>query len=193
VSATFLETERLTLRRFTTDDVDLLVELDSDPEVMFWITGGRTTSREEIETDYLPAFLSYYERFDGYGFWAAIERSTGEFLGWFHFRPAPGHPDDEPELGYRLHRRAWGKGYGTEGSIALIDRGFRDFGVRRVLAETMAVNAASRRVMEKAGMRLVRTFHQEWPDKIPGDEHGDVEYAITREEWAEQRGISTPG
>jgi RimJ/RimL family protein N-acetyltransferase len=57
----------------------------------------------------------------------------------------------------------------------------------------MAVNTASRRVMEKAGMRLVRTFHQEWPDKIPGDEHGDVEYAITREEWAEQRGISTPG
>ena len=193
MSAPFLETERLTLRRFTTDDVDLLVELDSDPEVMFWITGGRTTSREEIETDYLPAFLSYYERFDGYGFWAAIERSTGEFLGWFHFRPAPGHPDDEPELGYRLRRSTWGKGYATEGSIALIDRGFRDFGVRRVVAETMAVNTASRRVMEKAGMRLVRTFHQEWPDRIPGDEHGDVEYAITREEWAEQRGISTPG
>jgi RimJ/RimL family protein N-acetyltransferase len=189
----FLETERLTLRRFTSDDVDLLVELDSDPEVMFWITGGRTTSREEIETDYLPAFLSYYERFEGYGFWAAIERSTGEFLGWFHFRPAAGHPDDEPELGYRLRRSTWGKGYATEGSIALIDRGFRDFGVRRVLAETMAVNTASRRVMEKAGMRLVRTFHQDWPDKIPGDEHGDVEYAITREEWIRQRGISTPG
>jgi RimJ/RimL family protein N-acetyltransferase len=189
----FLETERLTLRRFTVDDVDLLVELDSDPEVMFWITGGRTTSREEIETDYLPAFLSYYERFEGYGFWAAIERSTGEFLGWFHFRPASGHPDDEPELGYRLRRSTWGKGYATEGSIALIDRGFRDFGVRRVLAETLAVNTASRRVMEKAGMQLVRTFHQDWPDKIPGDEHGDVEYEITRETWMRQRGISTPG
>jgi RimJ/RimL family protein N-acetyltransferase len=62
-----------------------------------------------------------------------------------------------------------------------------------VLAETIAVNTASRRVMEKAGMRLIRTFHQEWPDKIPGDEHGDVEYAITREEWMLQRGISTPG
>jgi RimJ/RimL family protein N-acetyltransferase len=189
----FLETERLTLRRFTSDDVDLLVELDSDPEVMFWITGGRTTSRVEIETDYLPAFLSYYERFEGYGFWAAIERSSGEFLGWFHFRPAAGHPDDEPELGYRLRRSTWGKGYATEGSIALIDRGFRDFGVRRVLAETMAVNTASRRLMEKAGMQLVRTFHQDWPDKIPGDEHGDVEYEITREEWMRQRGISTPG
>jgi RimJ/RimL family protein N-acetyltransferase len=189
----FLETERLTLRRFTTDDVDLLVDLDSDPEVMFWITGGRTTSREEIETDFLPAFLAYYEKYAGFGFWAAIERSTGQFLGWFHFRPAPGHPDDEPELGYRLRQSTWGKGYATEGSIALIDRGFRDFGVGRVLAETMAVNTASRRVMEKAGMRLIRTFHQEWPDKIPGDEHGDVEYAITRDEWMSQRGISTPG
>jgi RimJ/RimL family protein N-acetyltransferase len=189
----FLETERLTLRRFTADDVDLLVDLDSDPEVMFWITGGRTTSREEIETDYLPAFLAYYEKYEGFGFWAAIERSTGQFLGWFHFRPAPGHPDDEPELGYRLRRSTWGKGYASEGSVALIDRGFRDFGVGRVLAETMAVNTASRRVMEKAGMRLIRTFHQEWPDKIPGDEHGDVEYAITREEWMLQRGISTPG
>lgn len=189
----FLETQRLTLRRFTPDDVDLLADLDSDPDVMFWITGGRTTTREEIERDVLPAFVSYYERYDGYGFWAAIERATGEFLGWFHFRPAPGHPVDEPELGYRLRRSAWGKGIATEGSIALIDKGFRDHGVRRVLAETMAVHDASRRVMEKAGMRLVRTFHQDWPDKIPGDEHGDVEYAITREEWAEAHGISTPG
>ena len=52
-----------------------------------------------------------------------------------------------------------------------------------VVAETVAINVASRRVMEKVGMRLVRTFHAEWPVRIPGDEHGDVEYAITRQEW----------
>ena len=182
----FLETDRLTLRQFTNDDVDLLVELDSDPDVMFRITGGRPTPREEIETEVLPAFLGYYERFAGYGFWAAIERTTGEFVGWFHFRPNTGHPADEPELGYRLRRSAWGKGYATEGSRALIDVGFREHGVRRVVAETMLVHDASRRVMEKAGMREVRRFHQDWPDSIPGDEHGDVEYAITREEWAAQ-------
>jgi RimJ/RimL family protein N-acetyltransferase len=51
----------------------------------------------------------------------------------------------------------------------------------------MAVHTGSRRVMEKAGMRPVRTFHADWPDRIPGDEHGDVEYAITREEWARQQ------
>jgi RimJ/RimL family protein N-acetyltransferase len=47
----------------------------------------------------------------------------------------------------------------------------------------MAVNTASRRVMEKAGLRYVRTFHQDWPDEIDGDEQGDVEYALTRAEW----------
>jgi RimJ/RimL family protein N-acetyltransferase len=72
----FLETERLVLRRFTEDDVDNLVELDSDPDVMRFINGGRPTPRHEIEGDVLPAFLDYYERFAGYGFWAAVEKST---------------------------------------------------------------------------------------------------------------------
>ena len=183
----FLETERLLLRRFTEADVDNLVALDGDPDVMRFVTGGRGTPREEIERDYLPAYLRYYERFAGYGFWAAVEKSTGEFLGWFHFRPAPGSPLDEPELGYRLRRSAWGKGYGTEGARALIDKGFAELGVRRLVASTMAVNTASRRVMEKAGMRLVRTFHQEWPDRIEGDEHGDVEYALDRGDWERQQ------
>lgn len=184
----FLETERLLLRRFTMADVDNLVALDGDPAVMRFITGGRGTPREEIERDVLPAFLSYYERFAGYGFWAAIEKASGEFLGWFHFRPHEGSPADEPELGYRLKRSAWGKGYATEGSRALIRTGFLEHGVRRVVAETMVVNTASRRVMEKSGLSLVRVFHQEWPDKIEGDEHGDVEYALTREEWERRAG-----
>ena len=180
----FLETERLVLRRFTEDDVDNLVELDGDPEVMRFITGGRTTPREEIRDDFLPAFLGYYERYPGYGFWAAVEKSTGEFLGWFHFRPPPdGGLANEPELGYRLRRSAWGKGYGTEGSRALIDKGFAELGARRVFAQTMAVNTASRRVMEKAGLTFVRTFHQDWPYKIDGDEHGDVEYALLKDDW----------
>jgi RimJ/RimL family protein N-acetyltransferase len=187
----FLETERLRLRRFTMADVDKLVELDGDPEVMFHITGGVATSREEIENEYLPAFLDYYRRYPGFGFWAAIEKSTGDFVGWFHFRPAAGDPVDEPELGYRLRRNSWGKGYGTEGSIALIDKGFLELGVRRVRAEAMLVNEASWRVMEKAGMRRVRLFHQEWPYPIPGDDQGDVEYAITHSEWEAARGGQT--
>jgi RimJ/RimL family protein N-acetyltransferase len=182
-----LETERLVLRRFTAADVDNLVELDSDPDVMHYITGSRTHSREEIETDYLPAFLSYYDRYAGYGFWAAEEESTGEFLGWFHLRPPAGTDPDEPELGYRLRKAAWGRGYATEASRALVHKGFAELGARRVYAETMAVNRASRRVMEKAGLRFVRTFFQDWPDVIEGSEHGDVEYALTRAEWERQQ------
>ena len=83
----FLETRRLVLRRFTMADVDDLVGLDADPDVMHFVTGGIPTARDEIENEILPEFLGYYEQFEGYGFWAAIEKATGEFLGWFHFRP----------------------------------------------------------------------------------------------------------
>jgi RimJ/RimL family protein N-acetyltransferase len=188
----FAETERLILRRFTPDDVDLLVELDSDPQVMFHINGGEPTPRAEVETDILPAFLRHYQRWPGYGFFAIIARASGEFLGWVHFRPEPDAPEGEPELGYRLRRAAWGRGYAAEASRAVIDRGFAEFGVRRVTATAMAVNTASRRVMEKAGLRYVRTFHADWPVRIPGDEHGDVEYALTREEWQAGRTGATP-
>jgi RimJ/RimL family protein N-acetyltransferase len=179
----FCETQRLVLRRFTMADVDNLVRLDADPDVMHFITGGLPTAREEIEKEILPAFLAYYERFEGYGFWAAIEKPTGQFLGWFHFRPREGASPDEAELGYRLRRSACGKGYATEGSRVLIRKGFTEFGVRRVVAETMAVNVASRRVMEQAGLTLVRSFHRPWPYPIEGDDPGDVEYALNRADW----------
>jgi RimJ/RimL family protein N-acetyltransferase len=154
---------------------------------MFFITGGRPTSREEVEHDLLPAFLDHHRRTPGYGFWAVIEKATGDFVGWFHLRPLPDAPGDQPELGYRLKRSAWGKGYATEGSKALIAKAFTELGARRVVANAMAVHTASRRVMENAGLRFVRTFHGVWPDRIPGDEQGDVEYAITREEWQAAR------
>jgi RimJ/RimL family protein N-acetyltransferase len=181
-----LETERLVLRRFTEADVDNLFDLDSDPDVMRFLTGGKPTPREVIRNETLPRLLRYYERFAGFGFWAAIEKSTGEFLGWFHFLPRKGSGPDEAELGYRLRKSAWGKGYGTEGSRALIRKGFTELGVRRVVAETMAVNIASRRVMEKAGLTLVRTFHQSWPERIEGAQRGDVEYALRKADWERQ-------
>ena len=177
----FLETRRLLLRRFTVADVDDLVELDSDPAVMRFLTNGRPTPREVIERETLPRILSGYERLCGLGRMATIERSTNAFLGWIGFDPPEDdRSDDEIELGYRLLRSAWGKGYATEGSRALIRRAFDDFGVRRVWAQTMTVNLASRRVMDKAGLRYLRTFHLTWDDPIPGTEHGEVEYALDR-------------
>jgi RimJ/RimL family protein N-acetyltransferase len=191
----FLETRRLVLRRFTLADVDNLVSLDADPDVMHFITGGVPTARDEIENETLPEFLGYYERYEGYGFWAAIEKATGEFLGWFHFRPREEGPPDEAELGYRLRKSAWGKGYAAEGSRALIRKGFTELGVRRVVAETMAVHVASRRVMEKAGLTLARTFRADWPYRIEGDELGDVEYALDRADWERRQraGRAAPG
>ena len=73
-----------------------------------------------------------------FGLWAAIEKSTGAFLGWFAFHPLEGCGSDEVELGYRLKKSSWGKGYATEGSRALIRKGFAELGVRRVFAQTMA-------------------------------------------------------
>ena len=184
----FLETDRLVLRQFTEADVANLFDLDNDPDVMRFINGGNPTPRDVIQNETLPAFLEHYEHFAGYGFWAAIEKSTGEFLGWFHLRPPEGGSPDEAELGYRLRKSAWGRGYGTEGSRALIRKGFTELGVQRVFASTTAVNIASRRVMEKAGLTLVRTFHQSWPEPIDGSEHGDVEYALSKADWDQQEG-----
>jgi RimJ/RimL family protein N-acetyltransferase len=186
----FLETSRLTLRRFTEADEGDLVELDSDPEVMRFLNGGKATPREEIRGQILR-LLGYYERFEGFGFWAAQEKATERFLGWFQFRPRRDEPrEGEIELGYRLRRSAWGNGYATEGSRALIRKGFAELGVERVVAETMTVNLGSRRVMEKAGLTLVRTFHRDGLDAIDGFEHGVVEYALTRADWErEVRGV----
>ena len=189
----FLGTERLLLRRFTESDVDNLHDLDGDPEVMRFVNGGRPVPRDVIRDQTLPRFFRAYERFEGFGVWAAIERWTGEFVGWFEFYPWKDAGPEEVELGYRLRRSAWGKGYATEGSRGLIRKGFTELGVQRVVAETMAVNAASRRVMEKAKLTYVRTFHQEWPERIEGDEYGDVEYALSKVDWGRQITVqSTP-
>jgi RimJ/RimL family protein N-acetyltransferase len=188
----FLETERLMLRRFIESDVDNLFKLDGDPEVMRFITGSIPTPRDVIRNETLPRFLHSYERFEGFGVWATIEKSTGDFVGWFEFYPWKDAGPSEVELGYRLCRSAWGKGYATEGSRALIRKGFTELGMQRVVAETMVVNAASRRVMEKAGLGYVRTFHQEWPWHIEGEEHGDVEYALTKADW-ERRQVAERG
>ncbi|MEL5953327.1 GNAT family N-acetyltransferase [Streptomyces sp. CLV115] len=185
----FLETEQLVLRPFTdtSSDVDGLFALDNDPDVMRFINGGRPTSREAIRTQTLPRLLHDHPCFGTRGYWAADERATGTFLGWFAFRPVDEQSPFVVELGYRLNKAAWGKGYATQGSRALIDKGFTDLGVQRVTANTMTVNTRSRRVMEKSGLAFLRTFVEDWPETIPGSEHGDVEYELVRADWERER------
>lgn len=179
-----LETTRLILRPFTESDVDHLFDLHNDPEVMRFINGGQPTSRKALLDETLPRLTRRYPGMAGHpGFWAAEDRANGRFAGWFAFRPLDADHCAVVELGYRLRRAVWGQGFATEGSSALIHRGFTELGVQRVIAQTMTVNDRSRRVMEKAGLHWVRTFHMDWPDVIEGGELGDVEYALTRRRW----------
>lgn len=191
-------TSRMVLRRFTEGDLSGLLALDSDPEVMRFL--GPVRSRAEIQASTLPRFLAFHAGRPGFGYWAARERAGGELIGWFGLRPVMpagtaivDWPDAPPgtapggvavaELGYRLRRSAWGRGYGTEGARALVRHAFTGLGVSRVVATTMTVNTASRRVLEKAGLGQARTLHLHWPDPLPGDEHGEAEYELRRDDW----------
>lgn len=185
-SPVFLETDRLVLRPFTEADVPALLALDNEPEVMRYINGGRPTTAESIRERTLPRLLHDHPCTGTRGFWAAEEKATGTFLGWFEVRPLD-QDRTVVELGYRLNRAAWGRGYATEGARALVRKGFTDLGAERVTASTMAVNAGSRRVMEKAGLTFLRAYTEDWPDAIEGSERGEVEYVLTRAEWEERR------
>ncbi|MFI6166368.1 GNAT family N-acetyltransferase [Nocardia sp. NPDC051052] len=176
-----LETDRLILRRFTAADVDDLVWLDSDPAVMRYLTGA-PTPRGEIEHEVLPQILRDY-RLGPVGRFAAIERSTATFVGWLALQPPQDGSRTDVELGYRFAASVWGRGYATEAPRALIRKGFTEFGVERVWAETMAVNIASRRVLKKSGLTHVRSFYLHFDDPVPGTEHGEVEYELHRADW----------
>jgi RimJ/RimL family protein N-acetyltransferase len=179
-----LRTARLRLVPLAEEHLEAEVELDADPEVMRYLT-GRASTRAEVEARHRER-LAVAARVPGLGFWAG---SVGdEFVGWWILEP-PERPDQGPvagqaELGYRLFRRHWRRGLAGEGARELLRHGFADLRLQRVFAETMAVNTASRATMASVGMRHVRTFSLELDDPLPGSELGEVEYAITRAEWA---------
>ena len=175
----YLETERIILRRFTPEDLDNLHALDSDPEVMRYLTNGAAPSREATQ-EKLRNRIAEYDRTPNFGVWAAIEKETGAFIGWFHFRPDARNPDEDIELGYRLMRAAWGKGYATEVSRALIRKGFEELNVKRITARAMKANVNSWRVMEKVGMNFEVEYIEE---KFPVDDKTAVRYELSREAY----------
>lgn len=106
------------------------------------------------ESDDLVARIEADFATRGYGLWALEVRATGEFVGFTglavpsftaHFTPAV-------EVGWRLARSAWGKGYATEAGLAAIAFGFQDAGLDEIVSFTSAANARSRAVMERIGM-----------------------------------------
>lgn len=181
-------TDRLTFRRLRECDVDRLVDLDADPEVMRYLTGGVPTPRARVE-QVVARVLSEYARGIP-GRWLAFDAGGG-FVGWFGLDPDGGRAD-EREIGYRLRRPYWRRGLATEGGRELLRLGFAELGLERVWGQTMAVNAGSRAVMAALGLRPVRTFFPHFGEPIAGSEHGEVEYEIRRTDWLTGRIPGTP-
>jgi RimJ/RimL family protein N-acetyltransferase len=181
----YLETERLTLREFTEDDAERLFALDTDPDVMRYIGPFMPKSVDESRAKIRSWIEKYYSAGRGLGVWAAIEKSTGEFLGWFCLRPGSdwvfahlsGWGPDDLEMGYRLHKAAWGKGYATEASRAIVRKAFTELDAKRIVSSALLSNVASWRVMEKVGLKRVQQF------PLPGYDSPDVTYALAREDY----------
>jgi RimJ/RimL family protein N-acetyltransferase len=145
-----LETQRLKLRRWCSGDREPFAELNADPEVMehFPAVLSRTQSDDLIE-----AIEAGFE-VRGFGLWALETRGGGEFIGFTglsvpafeaHFMPAV-------EVGWRLARSAWGKGYATEAARAALAFGFDEVGLEEVVSFTVPGNRRSRAVIERLGM-----------------------------------------
>ena len=168
-----LETDRLVLRRFEDTDADaaLLVELDSDPEVMRYIRPYTPYTAAEYRDRIRTVYLRQYAAHPARGVFAAHEKPAGGFVGWFIFRTATEYrlaaevgwtrPTDV-ELGYRLRRAAWGRGLATEAARALVRLADADREITAVVAAALRPNRASTRVMEKCG--LTRTGEVRLPE-----------------------------
>lgn len=193
-----LRTDRLLLVPLADRHLELEVHLDSDPEVLRYIS-GRAHARDEVLESHARR-MALAGRVDGLGYWMAFgsgdgshgstapeREDEGEFVGLMMLPPAhgPDQPDDPSvaDLGYRLVRRHWRKGLASEASRALLRHAFDTVGQSRAIAQTMAVNTGSQGVMKAIGMRYVRTYFPSWDEPLPGADLGEVEYEMTRAMW----------
>ena len=182
-----LHTERITLVPLADGHLEWEAELDSDPEVMRYLS-GRASTREEVESSHATR-MAAAQKVDGLGFWIGLV--DDEFVGWWTLQPAhgPDQPDDRDvaDLGYRLLRRRWRSGLASEGSRELMRYGFDDIRLDRIIAQTLTVNAAARAVMERVGLTYVRTFPTSMTAQVEGVGQGEVEFEMTRTQWERSR------
>jgi RimJ/RimL family protein N-acetyltransferase len=166
----------MALTRTNWPDVDDVVALNADIEVMRYLDHGRPMTPARVLAEEMPRLMANNRRADRLGSWVARDRGTGNFLGWFMITPVD-QPLRTVELAYRLRRRAWGRGYEIEGIRRMIEIA-RAAQVSTVIATLVAVDVASRRVMEKAGLRLVQTLVGETfgPTAAAAGRH--VDYAL---------------
>jgi RimJ/RimL family protein N-acetyltransferase len=144
-----LRTDRLTLRSWRESDVQPWAEMNADPQVREYLGDLLTRAQSAASAARFQAQLD--ER--GFGFWAVEVRSTGEFIG---FTGLDQVDEDMPfagvEIGWRLARAAWGRGYATEAALASLAFGFESLGLPEILAVTTVTNPHSQAVMRRIGM-----------------------------------------
>ena len=142
-----LETDRLLLRMFRSDDAEAYHAICSDPEMMEFLGDGKPLSRLEAWRQ-MAAILGHWQ-LRGYGSWALQEKSTGKLVGRVGFI----NPETWPELeiGWALGRESWGRGYATEAARAALEYGRKAFGFGRVMSLIDERNVRSRGVASRLG------------------------------------------
>ena len=175
-----VDTERLILRPFGEGDLADVVALNADPEVMRFFPACLTAD-ESAE-----AMKRWNQRLldRGIGMLCARERDTADFVGIIGVQWVPFQAAFTPavEVGWRLARRHWGKGYATEGAAACLDHVFGTTGLDAVLAMAVPSNHASTAVMRRLGMVEIGRFdHPVVPEGSRLRRH--VIYRIGAEAW----------
>lgn len=180
----FIDTPRLALAPVTDDDLDDLFHLDADRAVMRFVNGGVPTPRRDVADWVIPRAQAEYAA-HGTGLWTIRRHAGRAFVGWVSLRTPRHSNQDELELSYRLRTDGWGRGVATEATLALVTMAFADLGTQRVFASTLAANTASRRVMQKLGMRL-SAIHISDEQILSGFEREEVEYELMRSQWVDR-------
>ncbi|MES0837828.1 GNAT family N-acetyltransferase [Nocardiopsis tropica] len=149
VSRTELRTDRLILRRWQERDLEPWAAVNADPEVREHL--GEPLTRDQSDA----SVARFRDGFDlrGYGWWAVEERDTGDFVGSAGLdRVEDGLPFGGTEIGWRLARPAWGRGYATEAALAVLAYGFDTLALSEILAVATVTNIRSQAVMRRIGM-----------------------------------------
>ena len=175
---TEIETARLLLRPWRSDDLDAYARICADPQVMRHMP--ETLSREQA-SERIEGFARHWEE-QGFGVWAVEHKARGELAGGVGLTRHEDWSEGEHnvEVGWFLARPFWGRGFATEGALASLRYGFEELGLRRIISITWPQNVASRRVMEKAGLTL--RGETRWRD------HDVVWYAMDRNTWEARNG-----
>lgn len=147
-----IETERVLLRPFAPDDLDAFALICADPEVMRYIGDGQPLSQAQTQTR-LASIIEHRNR-HGFGVWAAVDRTSGDLMGYCGLQFLDN--TSEVEVGYRLARRFWGMGLASESARASLGFGFGQLALDRITAVVQPGNLASRRVVEKIGLKFVK-------------------------------------